>query len=45
MMTFAERTNGRWQAKVRPMKLILAIGEAVGLAFGMATTTRSTKWS
>jgi hypothetical protein len=27
------------------MKLILAIGEAVGLAFGMATTRRSPEWS
>ncbi|HEX2125219.1 MAG TPA: hypothetical protein VHF45_01500 [Thermoleophilaceae bacterium] len=37
-MTFTNRTDGRSQRKELAMKLLLAIGEAVGLAFGMAAT-------
>jgi len=44
-MTFTDRTNGRSQRKEFAMKLILAIGEAVGLAFAMVTTRRSTEWN
>ena len=44
-MTFTDRTNRRLQWKEHAMELILAIGEAVGLAFGMATPRRSKEWS
>jgi hypothetical protein len=44
-MTFTKRTNGRSQRRELAMKLILAIGEAVELAFGMATTRGSAEWS
>jgi hypothetical protein len=44
-MAFTNRTNGRSQQKERAMKLILAIGEAVGLAFGMAPARRGTEWN
>jgi hypothetical protein len=44
-MTFTDRTNPRSQWKEHAMELILAIGEAFGLAFGMPTTRRSKEWS
>jgi hypothetical protein len=43
-MTFTDRPHERSQRKEHAMKLILAIGEAFGLAFGMATP-RSAEWS
>jgi hypothetical protein len=39
-MTFTDRTHGRSQRKEHAMRLILAIGESVGLAFGIGTPSR-----
>jgi hypothetical protein len=38
-MTFTDRTDRGLRWRKHAMKLTLAIGEAVGLALGMATTT------
>jgi hypothetical protein len=41
-MAFTDRTHWRSRRKEHSLKLILALGDAVGLALGMAATRRST---
>jgi hypothetical protein len=41
-MTFTDQTHGGRGGRSTHLELILALGDAVGLALGMATTRRST---